>query len=141
VDRQVPTARSNAGLLADRGDEAVHDGIDEILAAEEVIACGGAHFHHTLEQFEDRHIEGAATEVEHQNALLRSAFVEAICERRCRRFVEQPHHIEAGKLSSRARRFALRVTEIGWDCDDRVDDGLIEIAFCVLPELAQDEGG
>ncbi len=38
----------------------------EVFATEEVVAGAGAYFHHAVEQLDDRHVKGAAAEVEDQ---------------------------------------------------------------------------
>lgn len=50
--------------------KAPHHELIHTLAAEAVVARRGAHFHHALKQFEHRHIECAAAQVENQESPL-----------------------------------------------------------------------
>jgi hypothetical protein len=141
AQRAMDRARLRAGrdfrLVAHGGDEAVHDGIDEILAAEEIVAGRGPHFHHAFEHFQDRYVEGAAAEIEHQDLALALQRLEPIGEGCRGRLVEQPLDLEPGQFAGRLGRLALGVVEIGRHGDDRFGHRMAQMRLGIGFELAQ----
>ncbi len=126
---------------ADRFHEARHQDSGEVVAAQTVVARGGLDLHHPLEHLEDRHVERAAAQVEHQDAFLCPAMVEPVGHRRRGRFVEQAAHAQPGQLPRRLGRLALSVAEIGGDGDHGLAHRLAEEALGILPQGAQHQGG
>lgn len=106
----------------------------EVFAAEEVVAGAGAHFHDPVEQLDDRHVEGAAAEVEDQERGFLVALVQAVGEGRGSRFVDQFVDVEPGQFTGDARGFALAVAEIRGHADHGVGDGVAVGAFDVFLE-------
>ncbi len=77
----------------------------------------------------------------------RVPLVEAVGERRRRRLVDDPQHLEAGDAAGVARRGALRVVEVRRHGDDRAIDLGVDLALRgeellgAALQLAQDERG
>ena len=112
----------------------------EIVAAQVRIAGSGADFEDSVADIEDRNIEGAAAEVEHQDRFV-LLLVEAVGERCRRRLVDDAEHVQSGDLAGVLGRLPLRVVEVGRDGDHRVVDLLAQILGRVVGELAQYQRG
>ena len=112
----------------------------EIVAAERRIAAGRQHLKHALLQVEQRDVEGAAAQVVDRVDALR-VVVEAIGQRRRRRFVDQPQHLEPGQSGGVAGGGAGGVVEIGRHGDDRAVDATAELGLGAILQRAQDVGG
>ena len=109
------------------------------------VAVGRQHLEDAVLDAQDRDVEGAAAEVvDRDDAGV--ALVEAVGQRRSRRLVDDPEHLEAGDAAGIARRRALCVVEVGGHGDDRsidleVDDALRREVLLGAPlQLAKHEG-
>jgi hypothetical protein len=123
--------------LEEQVDQAIH----EVLAAQEVVACRGAHFHHALVELEDGDVEGAAAQGEYQEARLSAHPVHAVGQRRGSGFVEQPVDTKAGHLPGGAGGLALCVREIGRHGDDGLCHRFAERGFGIGLGRAQHQRG
>ena len=70
LERHAVFAQIDALVLLELVSNPVDDALIEIIAAEVRIAIGRFHFENAIAQFEDRDIEGAATQVEHRDQLV-----------------------------------------------------------------------
>ena len=61
-------------------DQVLDNALVEVLAAQESVAVGGAHFHHIVTHFEDGNIKGAAAQVEHRDFFV-GLFIETVGQR------------------------------------------------------------
>jgi hypothetical protein len=104
----------------------------EVLAAQVGVAVRGEHLVRLSFVPEDRHVERAAAEIEHEEGL-RFGFLVRVRERSGRRLVDQPIAFDARELRRVERREALRVREVRRDRDDRLRDLTAEDALGVLP--------
>ncbi|CCJ87598.1 putative NAD-specific glutamate dehydrogenase [Cronobacter dublinensis 582] len=86
------------------------DNIGKVIAAEARVAAAGAHFNHAFKHIDDGNVKGAAAEIEHQKFLL-AVFGKAIGERRRRRFIDQPLHLEPRQMPRRFDRFTLNIVK------------------------------
>ncbi|GJE73004.1 hypothetical protein CHKEEEPN_4566 [Methylorubrum podarium] len=93
--------------------------LGEVVASERHVAGGGAHLHHALVEFEQRDVEGAAAEIEHEDGalLLRR---DPVGERRRGRLVDEALHRQAGEAGGVEGGLALDVVEIGRHRDHRL---------------------
>ena len=132
-------AQVEAVLLLEGIGEPVHDPPIPVVAAQLGIAAGGLHVKHTLGNAQDRHVEGAAAQVEHQHPLGRAA-VEAIGQGRSRGLVEDALHADACQPARVAGGLALSVIEVGGHRHHGGLHGLTEVGGGVVAELAQDAG-
>ena len=117
----------------------IHDATIPVIAAELGIATGGLHIKHALSDAQHRHIEGAATQVEHQHPL-HGAAIEPIGQRSGRRFIENALNADARQATGVPRGLALGIVEVGGHRDHRRLNGLTEIRAGVVNEFAKNAG-
>ena len=96
----------DALILAELFDDPVDETLVDVVSAEMRVAVGGLHFDDAVAHFQDRDVERAAAEVIHGDGLV-ALLIEAVCERRGGRFVDEPLHFEPGDLARVLRRLAL----------------------------------
>ncbi len=107
--------------------EALHHQPIDIVAAEVRVAVGREHLKHTVFDAENRDIEGAAAEiVDGDDAGM--ALVQSIRQRRRRRFVDDPKHLEAGDATGVASSGALGVVEVGRNRNDRAINLTVDLS-------------
>ena len=124
------------------GDEAVV----EVLAALMGVTGGGLHLEDALLDGQERHIAGAAAEVEDEHVALAGAavlLVEAVGDGGSGRLVDDAEHVEAGNGTSVLGGLALGVVEGRGDGDDGSLDGLVvtEVGLGNVPHLHEHHGG
>ena len=128
-------------LRCEFGCEPVDDGLVEIVASEVCVTVGGLDFEHSVAEFEDGNIESTAAEVVNSHLHILVLLVETICKSCCSRLVDDSLNIKTRNLAGLLGGLALRVREIGWDCDDSLCNLLTEIVFRCLLHLLEDDGG
>ncbi|MPM28191.1 hypothetical protein SDC9_74710 [bioreactor metagenome] len=101
----------------------------KIVSAEVIVPGDGFDLHHVLKQLQNGHIKGPAAQVKYEKPVSVPALVQAIGERRRRRLIDEPLHLESRKLRCPIGRFALRIAEIGRDADNRFVNLLSQISF------------
>ena len=122
-------------------DQPVDDLLVPVVAAEVGVAVGALHLEHAVADLEDRHVEGAAAEVEHEDRLVgRALLVEPVRERRSGGLVDDAQHLEAGDLAGFLGGGALGVVEVGRDRDHRLGDRVAEVGLGVALQLHQRAG-
>ncbi len=107
-----------------------------VVAAEVRVAVGRLHFEDAVADFEHRHVERTAAEVEHEDRLV-AFFVETVRERRRRRLVDDAQHFETGDLARVLRCLPLRVVEVRRHRDDRFGHAFAEIRRCVVHQFLE----
>ena len=127
-------------------DEEVDDALVPVVAAEAVVAGGGAHLNGrelvlVLAHLEQRDVERSATEVEDEDELVFLALVEAVRESGRGGLVDDAQHVEARDLAGVLRGLALGVVEVCGDGDDRIGHLLAQVLLGVTLELAEDARG
>ena len=130
-------AQVEAFVLLELVDEPIDQALVNVVAAEVGITIGRLHFDDAFSDFQNRDIEGSATEVIDGDGFIFS-FVESVGECGCRRLVDDALDFEAGNLSGVFGRLPLCVVEICRHRDDRFGDLLAEIVFRSLLQLLQD---
>ncbi|EKT78416.1 putative NAD-specific glutamate dehydrogenase [Rhodococcus opacus M213] len=130
----------DAVLSLELVDEPLHDPVVPVVTTEVVVAGGGPDFDDALTDFEQRDVEGAATEVEDQDGLFLVALVQAVGQ--CGRggLVDDAQDIETGDLAGFLRGLTLGVLEVRGDGDHRVGDVLTQIRFRVPLQFHQHPG-
>ena len=118
----------------------VDDALVPIVATKTGVAVSRLHFKHTVADFKNRNIEGAATEVEHEDCLIDSFFIESVGECGRGRLVDDAQHLEAGDLSGFLGCSALCVIEVGRHGDDGLGDGVTEIGLGIALEFHECAG-
>ena len=115
----------------------VDDALVPVVTTEVRVAGGRLHLEDALAEVEDRHVERAATEVEHEDRLV-VVLVEAVRERRSGGLVDDAQHLEAGDLTGFLRGLTLGVTEVGGHRDHGLGDAVAEVRLGVALQLLQD---
>ena len=119
------------------GDEPLDDPVVPVVAAEVGVAMGRLDLEHAFADFEHRHVERAATEVEHENRLVLGTLFEAVGERGRGRLVDNTQYFEAGDLTGFLGRGALGVVEVGGHRDDGLGNGVAQVRLGITLELHQ----
>ena len=127
-----------------RGLELLHEPVDDplvpVVATEVGVAVGALDLEHAVADLEHRHVERAATEVEHQHLLVLGALVEAVGQRGRGRLVDDSQHLEAGDRAGFLGRGALGVVEVRGHGDDGLGDRVAQVRLGVALQLHQDAG-
>ncbi len=128
-------ARIEAVVIEEGARHLLGDEHVDVVAAEERVARSRHDLEHVARELEDRHVERAAAEVVHRDALTpraRRAVARAaiaVRERRGRGLVEDAHHLEPRDLARGLRRRALQLVEVRGHGDHRavalLTDGLL----------------
>jgi hypothetical protein len=87
-------------FLLDELDEVLHDPLVKVFASKMGVSVGALNFEHAFVDGEHAHIEGAATQIKHQNGLLTSLLVQAVCDGSSSGLVDDALHTESGDGSS-----------------------------------------
>ena len=118
----------------------VDDLLVKIIPAQVVVAVAGDHLHNPVFDLDHGDIEGAATQVVHQDSF--AAMVPGLVgERRRRGFVDHPNHLQPGDLSRLPGGLPLRVVEIGGHCDHRLLHRSSQVGLGDAFQLFQDDPG
>ena len=116
------------------------DPVVPVVATEVVVTRGGADFDDAFADLQQRDVEGAATEVEHQDGLFLLALVQPVGQRGCGRLVDDAQHVEPGDLAGLLGGLPLGVVEVSGRGDHRVGDVLAEVGLGVALQLHQNAG-
>ena len=110
-----------------------------IVASERRIAARCDYFEHALGQAQDRHVEGAAAQVEYRVNPFASV-VQSI--RKCRRrgLVDQSQHVEARELGRVLGGLALRLVEVSRHGNHRAVQFIVESVFGALAQGGKNLG-
>ena len=105
------------------------------------VAVGGQNFGNAVAHLNDGDIEGAAAQIEDQDALVFLALFKAVRQCGGGRLVDDAQHVQAGDLAGVLGGLALSVVEVCRAGDHRIGDRLAQIGLGVALELHQDLGG
>lgn len=78
LDGAVVFAHIFASLLLVKLDEVFHDALIKVFTSKVGVSIGGHNFKHTVVNGQQRDIEGATTEIKHEDVLLAVLFVQTI---------------------------------------------------------------
>ena len=115
----------------------VRERLVEIVSAQVRVAGGGAHLAQPVAYLEDRHVEGAASEVEDHDGFA-VLLVHAVRQGRRGGLVDDAQDLQTGDASGVLGGLALGVVEVGGDGDHCLTDPLAQVIRGVIDELAQD---
>ena len=134
VGREVDAVR-----VLELAHQPVDDALVPVVATEVRVAGGRLDLEDALAEVEDRHVERAAAEVEHEDGLV-ALLVEPVRERGGGGLVDDAQHLEARDLAGLLGGLALGVAEVRGDGDDGLRDGVAEVGLGVALELLEDAG-
>ena len=120
-------------------DDVLEEKLVEVIAAELGVAVAGEDFDDAFLCLHDGDIERAAAQIVDEDALQIGALW-IVGERRRRRFIEDAHDLEPGKLASLTRGAALIVVEISGNGDDGLLYFGAQLGGGAILEGAQDHG-
>ena len=132
-------AQVDAMLRLEGVSQPVDDAAVPVVAAQLGVAAGGLHIEDALGDAQQRHVEGAAAQVEHQHPL-DGAAIEAVSEGRRRGLVEDALDADARQPAGVTGGLALGIVEIGGHRDHGGLHRFAEIGGGVVTELAQHAG-
>lgn len=118
--------------------QVVDDALVPVVTTEVVVTVGGLHLDDAVADLQQRHVEGAATEVEDEDGLV--VLVEAVGQGGRRRLVDDTQDVQTRDLTGLLGGLTLGVVEVRRDGDHRVGDLLAEVGLRVALQLLQDEG-
>ncbi len=127
----------DAGAGLELVDQPGHDALVPVVTTEVVVAGGGADLDDAFTDFQQRDVEGAATQVEDQDGLFLVALVQAVRERGRGGLVDDAQHVQTGDLTGFLGGLTLGVLEVRGHGDDRVGDLLAQVCLGVALELHQ----
>src|SRR5690606_30835051 len=126
-------------------DEVVDETLVPVVTAEAVVTRGGAHLNGgevvVLAHFQQRDVEGSATEVEDEDELVFLATVEAVGEGGSSGLVDDAEDIESGDLAGFLRSLTLGVVEVRGNSDHSIRHCVAEVGLGVALELHEDARG
>ena len=131
----------HAGGCLELFDQPVDDALIPVVAAEFIVAGGGANFHHTVADFQQGHVEGAATEVENENGLFLLALLQAIGQGCRGGLVHDAQHVQASNGAGFLGGLPLGVREVGGNGNNGVGDFFTKVRFGIALELHERPGG
>mmetsp|Transcript_2242 Transcript_2242/g.3725 ORF Transcript_2242/g.3725 Transcript_2242/m.3725 type:complete len:111 (+) Transcript_2242:1299-1631(+) len=85
--------RIGAMLPLEHLQKVLDDAVVKILATEMSVSTGSNDLENTIVNGEERHVESATAEVEHQDVLLARLLVETVGDGSSSRLVDNAHHI------------------------------------------------
>ena len=115
------------------------DTMVEVVAAKRRVAIRREHFEHAARELEDRDVERAAAQIVDRVGALRCV-VETVGDRRRRRLVQEPQHVETRELRGILGRLPLRIVEIRGHRDHRAGELAREARLGANAQRAQDLG-
>jgi hypothetical protein len=136
LQRLAVLAQIDALILAELVDQPVDDPLVIVIAAEVRIAVGGFHLDHAIADFEHRHVERPAAQVEHQNRLV-LLLIETIRQRSRSRLIDDAQHLKPGDLAGVLGRLTLTVVEVCRNGNHRFGHRLAKVRFGVGFEFLQ----
>ena len=122
--------------------EVVDETVVKVLATEVGVARRGFHLEErALVDGEDRHVEGAAAQVEYEDVLLPfEALIETVGECCGGGLVDDPQYVETGYGSSVFGGLTLRVVEVSRYCYNRLLHLLSQVRLCCFLHFCEDHG-
>ena len=146
LQRDLVLGQVDAVLVLDFGNQPIYDLLIPVVTTEVVVAVGGLNLNGgeavvILANLQQGDIEGAAAEVEDQDALVFLALLKAVGQSGCGRLVDDTQDVQAGDLAGVLGGLTLGIVEVCRAGDDGVGDGLAEVGLSIPLQLHQDLRG
>ena len=104
------------------------------------LSAGGEHLKHAVGKIKDGDVEGAAAQVEDEDALIGALLVKAIGKRGRGGLIHDTLDVEASNFAGVLRSLTLSVVKVGRHGDDGVGNGLAQILLGVGLHLLKNHG-
>ena len=140
LDGHVVGAQIDPVVALERLDQPVDDPLVPVVAAELGVAVGGLDLEHAVADLEHGDVEGAATEVEHEDGLVGVLLVEAVGEGGGGGLVDDAQHLETRDLAGLLGGGSLSVVEVRRNGDHGLVDRVAEVGLGVGLELHERAG-
>ena len=127
----------NALVSFELGHKVIDDALVDVVAAQMGVAIGRNNLDHVFTHLQDRDVEGAAAEVVDRDDLV-CFLLKAVCQGRCRRFIDDAFDFQAGDGARVLGGLSLAVVEVSRHGDDRIFDFFAQVVFGGSLELLQD---
>ncbi len=137
LERHRVLREVDALVLLELLDQPVDDPLVEVVPTEVGVAVRRLHLEDAFAQLENRDVEGPAAQVVDGDDLV-LLLVEPVRQRRRRRLVDDPQHLEPGDAAGVLRGLPLRVVEVRRNRDDRLRDLVAEVVLGRLLHLLED---
>mmetsp|Transcript_25199 Transcript_25199/g.64904 ORF Transcript_25199/g.64904 Transcript_25199/m.64904 type:complete len:582 (+) Transcript_25199:201-1946(+) len=127
-------------LFLDQLDEVLHHALVKVLTTQVCVTIGGHDLKHAVVNGQNRHIEGAAAQVKHQDVLLCALLIEAVGNRGGSGLIDNALHAKASDDAGILCGLALRIVEVRRDSDHSMLDSLAQETLSSDLHLVQDHG-
>ena len=127
-------------LLLEDLHHVLHHHLIKVLASQMRVSVRGKHLEHTVIDRQHRHIEGTATQIEHQNVLLAVLLVQTVRNSGSRRLVDDTLHSQSSNRSGILRSLTLCIIEVRRHRNHSVLHLLTQIRLGNLLHLRQHHG-
>ena len=121
-------------------DQPIDDALIPVVSTKNGVTVGALHFKDTVTNFKNRHVEGSAAEVEHQNGFVFIALVETVGQRGRSRFVDDAQNFETSNLAGLFSSRTLSVIKVRRHGDHCLSHGVTQVGLGVTLELHQGPG-
>ena len=122
-------------------DKVVDESVVEILTTQVGVTGGGLNLEDSLLDGQEGNIESSSSQIEDENvALALDLLVKTVCNGGSSWLVDDSEDVETSDQTSILGGLTLRISEVGWDCDDGVVDGSSKVCLGGLSHLNQDHG-
>lgn len=111
-------------LSLDEFEEELQNSLVEILTSEMSVSSSGNDLEYSLINREDRDIESTTSQVIDENGLLLVFLIESIGHGGSSWLVDDSEDVKTGDDTGVFGGLSLGIVEIGWDCDNGIDNSL-----------------
>ncbi|GIX66395.1 NAD-specific glutamate dehydrogenase [Babesia caballi] len=136
LQRQLVVGQVDPLLLLELGNQVLQDPLVKVLAAQRRVPVGRLDLEDASQYLQDRDVKGAATQVVDRDGLA-VVLLQPEGQRRRRRLVDDPQHVQPRDLPRVLGRLALRVVEVGRHRDHRLGHLSSQMRLRRFPHLRE----